>query len=172
MFNTTEVNINSEFDLNELKGLNIKILSVESEKNKGYTYLIKTEKKVETVVSHLAEEEWKEAQLSFKASDSIKIKVIGDYNSVKTDSIIITYEAIDRNGKAKLFENCYEIDGEEEDEDYGEADVEENELNEEEDSKFEDESDMNEIANDLWNDCEEGFDEVEKKLFLNKKRKL
>ncbi len=171
MFNTSVVKVNSEFDFRDLIGTNMKIVSVESEKNIGCTYLIKVEKKIETIICHLAEEEWKEAQATFKITDTFKLKVIGDTNSTKNDNIIITYEITDKNGKPKNINNIYEIDGEEEDEDYGDEDVEEQELYEEEDSKFEDESDIDDIANDLWKDCQDAFTD-EDKQFLNKKRKL
>jgi hypothetical protein len=171
MFNTTVVNVNDEFDFRDLRGTNMKIVSVESERNKGFTYLVKVEKKIETVICHLSEEEWKEVQDSFKITDAFKLKVIGDSNSTKNDNIVITYEITDKNGKPKNLNNIYEFDAEEEDEEYDDEDVKEGELVDEEDSRFEDESDMDDIANDLWKDCQDAFTEQDKE-FLNKKRKL
>jgi len=170
MYKSTILKVNSEFEFKDIKGTTFKLISAESSKNKGFTYIIKAEKKNESVLCHLNLEEWKEVQVSFKVNDTTKLKLIGDSSNNLDDKVTLTYDLIDESGKSnrKYF---YEIDEEGEDEDYDDAVYEENELLEDDDSNFEEESDMNDIANDLWNECENEFDEQEKYL-LGKKRKL
>ena len=170
MYKSEILKVNTEFDFKKLRGTTFKLISAESSKNKGLTYIVRVDKKKESVICNLNIEEWKEIQLCFKVDEWTKLKLLGDNSNYEDDKITLTYDIINQSGKSNG-NNFYEIDDEGEDEDYDDGVYEENELLEDDDSNFEEESDINDIANDLWNECENEFNEQDKQ-YLGKKRKL
>jgi hypothetical protein len=172
MYKTAIIKVNTDFDMKEHKGKFIKFISAETINNKSFVYLVKIEKRVESVLCHLKENDKIEIGNSIKAVEHSKIKLLGDLSSNCEDKVVITYEVVgdeqNNNIKANVTnKSIFDVDDEEEDEEYDENGEEE--LNEE-DSNVDEESDMNDIVNDLWNDFENDLDENEKEQFLGKKR--
>ncbi len=114
----------------------------------------------------MRENEKKELNNLIQITSSTRIKLISNNIDNQNDSIILSYDIIESeinnipNGKEQENDSG-------EDEEFNEDDENE-EL--EEDVSLVEESDLEQIADDLWNECEEEF--AEDGNFLHKKRKI
>jgi hypothetical protein len=166
-----------QITLNVNTGVNIKtitkypmfILTIESKDNKYNSFLIKNDNK-ETILGIISQNETK--QLKQTISTNVTLKLISD-NELSTDKILINYfilkenNNISNNTHSERFDNNEVEEEEEEDEEFDEE--EESLEDQEDDVSLEGESDLAQVANDLWEECEAEF---ENEQFLGKKRKL
>ena len=160
------LSVNSEFNVTSFKNKSINLISAESNNNKGITYLLKTEKSKCNIIFHLNQCQNKELNNIIDITSSTKIELISDIDNHENDSILLFYEIVE--SEINNFSNNKEFENESvEDEEFNE-DYENEEF--EEDISLVEESDIEQIANDLWDECEEEFGESEN--FLNKKRKI
>ena len=127
---------------------------------------MKSDKNIDYIIFHLKENEKKELNNLVQITSSTIIKLISNIDNHENDSIILSYDIIE--SEINNFPNSIELENDSvEDEEFDE-DNENEDL--EEDVSLVEESDLEEIANDLWNECEEEF--LEDGKFLHKKRKI
>jgi hypothetical protein len=172
MLKETTLKLGAEFVLPT--GRTIALQTVNSNTDKPL-YLIKTEGKTDTVLTELSD---KEIILSntFDTAVGVKLKLIGkeDVKYDENTQVTVKYLLNEINNISDVKADAYfGFDDLEEDEEYEEADAEEQELYEDEEyeeaSNIEEESDIHDIANDLWEECANEFGE-DKNKFLGKKR--
>jgi hypothetical protein len=169
----TIIQVNTVLKITSISDCPILIISLESNENKHNTFLIKKESDKESVIAFLNPNETK--QLKQTVSLNSELKLLSD-NESSSDKIIICYFKLVDNNNINNFSTQHELleynSNEDEDEDFeeDEEDSESADINEEEDESLEAESDLAQLANDLWEDCEAQFDNNQH--FLGRKRYL
>ena len=156
-------------DLLKIKNISdhpILILTVEAKENKYNTFIIKKDSKQETVLAQLTPNESKNIKQT--VNTDAELRLLSD-NESSTDKITINYIILADNNNInniKPQHNVYNDTNEEEDEEFEEEEEESSDDKEDEES-LEAESDLAQIANDLWEECEAEF---ENEQFIGRKR--
>jgi len=164
----TILSVNNELELNSFKNKSIYLTLAESNNNHGITFLLKSDKNKDHIIFHLNENEKKDLNYLIQITPSTRIKLISNIENNKDDSIILSFDIIEY--EVNNIPNSKEIENDSvEDEEFDEDDENDEIEDVEEDISLVEESDLEQIANDLWNECEEEFAGDGK--FLNKKRK-
>jgi hypothetical protein len=166
-------------------GRTVALQTIQSNMDKPL-YLIKSENKADSVITEFSNNEVILSN-TFKISSDLKLKILTkegvEYeNDTNVTLKYLLTEAVHNNGSQNNIEiksfnkddAYFNLDDVEEDEEYDEAAAEEQELYEDEEYEeaddFGEESDIEDIAHDLWEECANEFGE-DKNKFLGKKRK-